>query len=85
MYVVISACVGGEVFVELCTAEKLETYCKQWEEENGLSTPVKVFGPDDPLPEQFNDGNNYVLVLRGRIVSIRKGVDYVPTEVWRFE
>ena len=85
MYLVIQACVGGEVFVEWCTSERLETYCEQWEEEKGLSTPVKILRPDDKLPEQFNDGQNYALILAGRIVSVRKGVDYVPKETWRFE
>jgi len=82
MYLVIEACVGGEVFIKWCTAEQLEQFCENWTDE---SIPVKVFGPGDKLPEQFNDGHNYALVLAGRIVSVRKGVNYVPTEIWRFE
>lgn len=85
MYLVIQACAGGEVFVEECTAERLEKYCEEWMEEPELLTRVEILGPDDKLPEQFNDGHNYALILVGRIVSVRKGVDYVPKETWRFE
>ena len=81
-YLVIQACAAGEVFIEWCTREVLEKYCKEWEDPN---MPVQVLGPDDKLPEQFNEDKSCALIVAGRIVSVKKGIDYVPKETWRFE